>query len=374
MDYMSGSADFPRLKLSRASGIPILTLACLLGVAGTARTQELRIHVVESEQSTPVAGALVLLLDPDRKERDQGVTTQGGLVRLRAPAPGSYWLRLLRIGYVAWNSPAVDVGSDTRDVELRVASQRVVLPDVVVVGRPLCGSSRLGDTATMALWEEARKAFSLARETVLRHRLRFQSVVRVYDLDKDELLIRERASSEPSGITSWPVRSPALESLAAHGFVTELEDLVSGPTWFGPDPEVLLSEFFLESHCFRTVPSDPGTPAGWVGLGFEPAPVPHKPDIRGTMWMDRESAELRRLDFSYETLPSWAGHATAGGRLEFASLPGGLWIVQRWTLRVPVPEVQLGSDRARFHGYQETRGWIEVVRSERGQELARFAP
>jgi hypothetical protein len=226
----------------------------------------------------------------------------------------------------------------------------------------------------MALWEEARKAFSLARETVLRRRLRFQSVARVYDLDRDGLVVQERPSSEPSGFTRWPVRSPAIESLAVHGFVTHLEDLISGPTWFGPDPEVLLSEVFLESHCFRTMPSDAGTPADWVGLGFEPAPAPHKPDIRGTIWMDRESSELRRLDFSYETLPSWAGHATAGGRLEFARLPGGLWIVQRWTLRVPVPEVPHGSDRARLHGYQESRGWVEVVLSERGQELARFLP
>ena len=348
--------------------------ACLVGSARSAHAQELRIRVVEAEPSVPVAGALVQLLGPDGREQNRGVTTEGGLVRLRAPAPGAYRLRLLRIGYVAWESPAMDVGGDTREIEVRIASQRVLLPDVVVLGRSLCGSSRLGDAATMALWEEARKAFSLARETVLRHRLRFQSVVRVYDLDKDELLIREHASSEPSGITSWPVRSPSIESLAAHGFVMQLEDLVSGPTWFGPDPEVLLSEFFLESHCFRTVPSDSGTPAGWVGLGFEPAPVPHKPDIRGTIWMDRESAELRRLDFSYETLPSWAGHATAGGRLEFASLPGGLWIVQRWTLRVPVPEVQRGTERARLHGYRETRGWIEVVLSEGGKELARFAP
>lgn len=268
----------------------------------------------------------------------------------------------------------MDVGGETREVELRVASQRVILPDVVVVGRTLCGASSASDAATMALWEEAQKAFSLARETVLRHRLRFQSVERVYDLDKNGLVARERPSLEPSGLTSWPVRAPAIESLAVHGFVTNLEDLVSGPTWFGPDPEVLLSELFLESHCFRTVPTDVGTPAGWVGLGFEPAPVPHKPDIRGTIWIDRESAELRRLDFSYETMPSWAGPATGGGRLEFAQLPGGLWIVQRWALRVPVPEVRLGSDRARLHGFQETRGWIEVVLSERGQELARFAP
>ena len=263
---------------------------------------------------------------------------------------------------------------ETRDVELRVASQRVVLPDVIVVGRSLCGATNPGDVATMALWVEAQKAFALARETVLRRRLRFRSVERIADLDKDGLVIAERPSLQPSGLTSWPVRAPAVESLAAHGFVTQIENLIAGPTWYGPDPEVLLSEFFLESHCFRPVPSDSGTPAGWVGLGFEPVPDPHKPDIRGTIWVDRESAELRRLDFAYATMPSWAVHATAGGRLEFARLPGGLWIVQRWTLRVPVPEVHPGNDRAKLHGYQETRGWVEVVLSERGQELARFDP
>ena len=360
--------------MSRAVGRSILTAACLIGLARAVGAQDLRVRILDAELSIPVSGALVLLVDPEGRERRRGVTSEGGRVHLRAPAAGSYRLRLLRIGYVAWESPLTEVGAETRDIELRVPSQRVVLPDVIVVGRSLCGARSTGDAATMALWEEAQKAFGLARETVLRRRLRFRSVERIEELNKDELVIAERASLQPSGLTSWPVRAPAVESLAAHGFVSQIEDLHVGPTWYGPDPEVLLSEFFLESHCFRTVPSDSGVPAGWVGLGFEPAPVPHKPGIRGTIWVDRESAELRRLDFAYETLPSWAVHATAGGRLEFARLPGGLWIVQRWTLRVPVPEVRRGDDRARFHGYQRTRGWIEMVLSEQGQELARFDP
>jgi hypothetical protein len=371
---MSASTDPDRLVASRPPGRAILAAVCLIGLVRAAGAQDLRVRVVEAEPPIPVSGALVLLLDRDGMERRRGVTSEAGRVYLRAPAPGSYRLRLLRIGYVAWESAMLEIGGETRDVELRVTSQHVVLPDVVVVGRTLCGSRSAGDAATMALWEEAQKAFGLARETVLRRRLRFRSVERVEDLDKDGLLTGERPSSVPSGLTSWPVRSPAVESLAAHGFVTHLEDLNSGPTWYGPDPEVLLSDFFLESHCFRTIPSGAGTPAGWVGLGFEPAPIPHKPDIRGTIWVDRQSAELRRLDFAYETLPSWATHATAGGRLEFARLPGGLWIVQRWTLRVPVPEVQPGADRARFHGYQQTRGWVELVLSEQGRELARFDP
>lgn len=371
---MSGSADPDPPVTPRTIARSILTAACLVGLARSAGAQDLRVRVLEAELSNPVAGALVLLVDPEGRERNRGVTSEGGRVYLRAPSAGSYRLRLLRIGYVAWESPLTEVRGETHDIKLRVPSQRVVLPDVIVVGRSLCGARSTSDAATMALWEEAQKAFGLARETVLRRRLRFRSVERVEELNKDGRVTAERAASQPSGLTSWPVRAPAVESLAAHGFVSQIEDLNAGPTWFGPDPEVLLSDFFLESHCFRPVPSDSGTPAGWVGLGFEPAPIPHKPDIRGTIWVDRESAELRRLDFAYETLPSWAVHATAGGRLEFARLPGGLWIVQRWTLRVPVPEVRLGEDRARFHGYVRTRGWVESVLSEQGQELARFDP
>jgi hypothetical protein len=371
---MSAGVDAVRVTLPRFGWLVTALVAGLLGLAPKASAQELRVRVLEAEPAIPVSGALLLLLDPAGKELRRGVTSEAGRALLRAPAAGSYRIRLLRIGYVAWESRVIEVDGEARDIELRVASERVVLPDVIVVGRNLCGTRSEGDAATVALLEEAQKAFALARETVLRRRLRFRSVQTIEDLDTDGLLIAERASSEPTGTTSWPVRSPAVESLAVHGFVTDLENLQSGPTWFGPDPEVLLSELFLDSHCFRTVPADSAVPVGWVGLRFEPGPAPHKPDIRGTIWVDRDSAALRRLDFSYETLPSWAAHATAGGRLEFAQLPGGLWIVQRWTLRVPVPIVQRGGDRARLHGYQQTRGWVELVLSERGQELARFEP
>jgi len=110
-------------------------------------------------------------------------------------------------------------------------------------------------------------------------------------------------------------------------------------------------------------------------------------DIRGTLWLDRTSAELRRLDFEYDNTPEIrfeicdqhpmikitpellqevpvfhqpdpACHTTRlnadnrlalGGSATFARLPTGEWLIPRWFLRT-------GPDEGKFRReYRKSR-------------------
>jgi hypothetical protein len=86
-------------------------------------------------------------------------------------------------------------------------------------------------------------------------------------------------------------------------------------------------------------------PAGhpeWIGIGFAPSRGRRVPDITGALWLDRETAELRRLEFKYVNLPQSAGHATAGGYVRFKRLGTGDWIITHWVIRFPETELRVG--------------------------------
>src|SRR5262249_53043076 len=112
----------------------------------------------------------------------------------------------------------------------------------------------------------------------------------------------------------------------------------SGTTYYAPDAEVLLSDFFAAAHCFHLV--EPPRSAGvssLIGVAFQPLrdrPVLH--DIDGTLWLDRTSAELRTLEFRYTGLPDYVAPANPGGKVEFLRLSDGGWLVSRWSVRMPV--------------------------------------
>lgn len=72
-----------------------------------------------------------------------------------------------------------------------------------------------------------------------------------------------------------------------------------------------------------------------MGLAFAPARGRTLPDITGTLWIDRTTAMLHHLDFSYIRLPEDLVAPRAGGRIEFLRVPSGAWIVRDWVIRMP---------------------------------------
>lgn len=72
-----------------------------------------------------------------------------------------------------------------------------------------------------------------------------------------------------------------------------------------------------------------------IGLGFRPVRDRRVPEIRGVLWVDRGSAELRHLEFEYVDVPVPVRVSGLGGRLEFERLASGAWIIRDWYIRIP---------------------------------------
>jgi hypothetical protein len=345
---------------------PLLLLsACLLASAIPLRAQGIRGRLLEATAEVPVVGSLVVLEDSAGKRVAQTVSGTEGRFVLRAPSPGHYLLRVLRIGYFPFESPVVLEPDKYVDRTLALAGTPVSLPEISVVGKSMCGDRARGDTLSSALWLQAGTALAITAQTVQSHAYRFETTLENRNIDRLGNATDITTLNELS-ISAWPVRSPPPDQLLANGFVENIEDVVEGPTWYGPDAEFLLSEPFFSGHCFWTVPPGIDESSDWVGLAFEPGVKDSRSDIKGTVWLDRKSAQLRRLDFYYTKIPKWARGYEAGGVLTFAPLPGGGWIVQRWMLRVPLPQ-RTTPGSMKVYGYRESGGHVLAVLDARGQ-------
>jgi hypothetical protein len=96
----------------------------------------------------------------------------------------------------------------------------------------------------------------------------------------------------------------------------------------------LLDETFLNTHCFH-VERDSSDKPGQVGLAFEPVMGRTVPDIRGTLWLNEQTSQLRSVNVVFTNLPRGVIDERVGGNIEFLQLPSGAWIVQRWQVRTP---------------------------------------
>ena len=109
----------------------------------------------------------------------------------------------------------------------------------------------------------------------------------------------------------------------------------SGLRYVAPDLDVLLSDYFTRTHCFR-VRDSKRVPAGQMALEFAPVSTVRRSEIKGVLWFD-DSTRLRSVEFQYVNLPATVDDTVAGGTIEFARLPNGAWILPRWLIRAPVP-------------------------------------
>jgi hypothetical protein len=143
-------------------------------------------------------------------------------------------------------------------------------------------------------------------------------------------------------------------------------------TYFAPDAQALLSDPFLDTHCFRLIEGGPDR-AGLVGLAFEPTGQNERvSDISGTLWIDRASVELRWLEYTYENLEPEVRPGDATGRVEFLRMPEGTWIVTEWWIRMPLVQVDIGGRLPvrQITGFRQSGGRVLEVVEAGGRELS----
>lgn len=354
-------------KLPRIMPISVLLLSLLASRALLA--QELSGRLTGESDSMAIAGALVILVDSAGKEIARTLSSPSGGFGIRAPAAGSYRLRVVRIGFASWMSPSYSLAGDARrEVRIVVADQVIRLADIEVsTTRSRCGVRPADGDLIAALLTEAEKALSITSETIRQGSLRFKTETYTNRPSSDGAP-GERELATAVGQAMWPVVSAPPESLAVWGFVHELRratemlselEFQGGPVYFGPDARVLFSNWFLDTHCFSVTAGAADTTPNVV-MEFVPARRLARRDIRGQITLDRKSLELRELTFRYVGLPSWVPADSSGGRLSFRKLASGAWVIDRWSLRAPIPRV--GRSDTTLFGFAEAGGRVLEIR------------
>lgn len=316
-----------------------LALALLLALVGVpAAAQAVRGTLQESGRAAPVAGALVVLLDEAGRARGEVLTDAAGRFLLRAPAPGRYTLRADRIGYGSTTSPAIEIpAGETVETTLSAPSRPVTLQALTVTAASRrCTVRPAEGMETSVLWEEARKALRSQSGTERQYPYQYRVRRTFREVDATTLAVRHEESRTLEGFSENPFVAISPEQLSRRGYVEVRGDTI---VFNAPDAGVLLSDEFADGYCLRVEPAD-DEHAGMIGLAFEPAgragPGGRRPSgIRGVLWLDQATAELRLLEYGYVHLPPRVEGTGAGGRVEFRRLPNGSWIVPRWRIRMP---------------------------------------
>jgi len=353
--------------------LPVLLLLAV--AASTLGAQVVTGRVVDLATGEPVGEGFVVLLDDAGKEVGRVLSTADGQFTLQAPRPGQYRLRSERIGYLAVTSAPLTLESaDTLIHTISIAWVGVGLAPIEVTARTSCRTRPDDDPGTATVWEEVRKALAGAAWTASEGTYRYLAVRYEEDWDTNRRKSTRMVAETTLGYAHAPFASRPAAELVEHGYVVSEEDSIS---YFAPDAVVLQDDTFLATHCFAIVRRSLGADRQ-IGLAFEPVPERRLPDVKGVLWIDEQTAELRVLTFTYTGRPRREGAGRTGGLIEFVKLPSGAWVVHRWKISMPLMDVRLGFGRggARrqemvLRGFRDVGGRILEVMSADGAMVYR---
>jgi hypothetical protein len=201
---------------------------------------------------------------------------------------------------------------------------------VIVSGSSACGSYDDDRSVLSALWEQIRAALEANRLAESEGLVRMEIEKSERDLDRSLSERSKRVETREVG-TRQPFSAVPAAQLEASGYVKS--DGASA-VYFAPDARTLLSDEFAHSHCFSVEQGDREA-SHLIGLTFAPKSVVVRSDIAGVLWLDRNTSALDHLSYSYVNVPSEVSLEGIGGRIDFAQLPSGAWIIPRWYIRMP---------------------------------------
>ncbi|MEO8620381.1 MAG: carboxypeptidase regulatory-like domain-containing protein [bacterium] len=314
--------------MQHAVGLALLALAGLLPARLTAQS----IHgVVVDRSDTPVAGVVVLLVDSALNVSARSLSSARGEFRLAASLAGTYRVRTLRIGFRPVTSAPVKLSAG-EDVTQRIVLSGVAfsLDTVRVLARNTCHTVVDSAAATFAVWEQVRTALTATQLSEKERAITATMIGYEQSLDRNSQRVRQQSASVRSALVAQPWHSLSPDSLHRSGYVAMVDDSTA---YYAPGIDVLLSNEFLDDHCFQLASSPDSTR---LGIAFEPiSERKNVAEIRGTLWLDRKSSELRSIDFHYANI-SREQEQRAGGAMELVRMRDGTWAISRWSIRMPV--------------------------------------
>jgi hypothetical protein len=183
----------------------------------------------------------------------------------------------------------------------------------------------------------------------------------------------QQAGRVTTAKAAQPWHSVSADSLRKAGYVVSEPD-GKGRVFHGPDLRVLNSDEFMEDHCFHMVGSSDTTR---VGIAFEPTPQRRNmPEITGTVWIDRATAELREMQWQYINVARNIDETSTGGGMQFARLRNGQWLISRWNIHMPYVTIGGGSEQnsITFRGIKTLGGELISVASGTGTDTVWTGP
>ena len=339
----------------------LLSLAFLPALAAAqqpaAPQQEVRGSVTEGSTLAPIEGAMVLLLDRGGRRITGVLSGANGRFRVPVPTPGRYFLRVDRIGYGSTDSPMFEVAggaSVQQSVESAVRPVQLAGIDVTASSRR-CEVRPSEGLATARVWEEARKALAAATWTSDRaiYNFTWMKFERVMDEYAQAILSEKRTFSRQYSTNPFGAIDP--DTLKAKGYIEVLSN--GDLQYWAPDATVLLSDAFLDTHCFKLQRGERDGNV-LIGLVFEPLGTRRLTDVEGVLWLDQATARLLSIEYHYTNLREGPADHEAGGNLTLIDLPNGTWIVKEWSIRMPVI-TELRNARTARSTYQVTGYRVE---------------
>lgn len=316
--------------------------------------------VLEQGAGKPVLAAMLLLFDSAGTRVDRTLTNAAGRFALHAHAPGIHRITVERIGYADWSTDPFRLEAAGRALTIEIRFEAITLEGLDVSGGRRCEAGNEKGAATARVWEEARKA--LAAEVYTREKGLYRYTLHRYrrklDRNADNILGEQIkvARHMRGAFVAYPV-----DRLLKRGFVQPTD---STSSYYLPDAETLLSEAFLDTHCFGLREGD----GGRIGLTFQPMPDRRVSEIKGVLWLNAATSELERLEFLYQNLFRDREVGKPGGEVAFTRLPNGAWVVREWAVRGPDLELPVGG-RLRRIGYTEEAGVTWAITDPRGRAV-----
>ena len=339
-------------------GLAVAGVAVILA-AETAGGQVVR-GVALSRDSLFVPGVIVTLLDSAGRPVSRALSDDDGKFVLRAPQSGTYRIDARRLSFrPTLDAPIALTEGKTLSHVLILTGGQIRLDAVRTTAEQQCEVNPDSGTAAFSVWEEARKALRASQLTRL---------TRAYQVDVTTF-VRKRTSLNREARTdsvvraAMPIRpftSGPAELLAEKGYVTRVE---RGEVYHAPDEDVLLSDSFASTHCLRLLPDSSDAR---IRLAFSPVPGRKQSDITGVLTIERTTSELRRLDFSYVNIPPTTVIGSPGGEIVFRRLPEGSWLIDEWSIWLPVSELRTDTSYVQVPATRSnppTRQLVETISS-----------